>query len=67
MRNMGTGERALRGIAGLVILGLYGALAPPLRYVTLIGLIPLGTAITGFCPLYAWLGRVRGSARGGAQ
>lgn len=67
-RNLGTGERLLRGVAGLMILGLYGALTPPLQYLTLIGLVPLGTAITGFCPLYAWLGRGRGpSQSGGAR
>jgi len=35
---------------------LYGALAPPWKYVTLLGLIPLGTSLTGFCPLYAAIG-----------
>jgi len=67
-RNMGNGERVLRGVVGLMILGLYGALTPPLQYLTLIGLLPLGTAITGFCPLYAWLGRGQGpSHSGGAR
>jgi len=40
----------------VVILGLYGALAPPWKYLTLLGLIPLGTSLTGFCPLYAAIG-----------
>lgn len=67
MRNIGYGERAFRAAAGLAILGLYGALEPPLQYVTLLGLIPLGTALTGFCPVIAW--RQRGPARntGGSQ
>ena len=67
MRNIGYGERAFRAAAGLAILGLYGALEPPLQYVTLLGLIPLGTALTGFCPVTAW--RQRGPARntGGSQ
>lgn len=55
-RNIGTADRIIRLVVGAVILGLYGALAPPLRYVTLLGLIPLGTAITGNCPLYTVLG-----------
>ncbi len=55
-RNMTGFERIIRLFAGVVILGLYGALLPPWKYVTLIGLIPLGTALTGFCPLYAALG-----------
>jgi Protein of unknown function (DUF2892) len=55
-RNMSTFDRVIRLIAGVVILGLYGALMPPWKYLTLIGLVPLGTALTGFCPLYAALG-----------
>jgi hypothetical protein len=58
-RNLGTLERVLRLIAGLTILGLFGALTSPWRYLTLIGLIPLGTALTGHCPVYYSLGRRR--------
>jgi DUF2892 family protein len=54
--NSGRFERVVRLIAGVMILGLYGALDAPWRSLTLIGLIPLGSALTGFCPLYAWLG-----------
>ncbi|HET9465006.1 MAG TPA: DUF2892 domain-containing protein [Gemmatimonadales bacterium] len=54
--NVGRIERVVRGIVGLMILGLYGALPSPWRYITLIGLIPLGSALTGFCPIYARLG-----------
>jgi hypothetical protein len=34
----------------IMILGLYGALTPPWKYLTLIGLVPFGTALTGFLP-----------------
>ena len=54
-RNIGTIERIARLIVGVMILGLYGALPSPWRYVTLIGLLPLGSALTGFCPIYAQL------------
>jgi hypothetical protein len=54
--NVGRIERVVRGIVGVMILGLYGALPSPWRYITLIGLIPLGSALTGFCPIYARLG-----------
>ena len=54
--NVTTGERVIRLVAGVLILGLYGALDEPWRYLTLVGLIPLGSALTGFCPLYAALG-----------
>lgn len=55
-RNIGTTDRILRGILGVLLLGLYGALEPPWQYLTLIGLLPLGTALTGNCPLYSLLG-----------
>jgi hypothetical protein len=54
--NLGTWDRALRVIAGILLLGLYGALTPPLRYVTLIGLVLIATAIMGSCPLYSLFG-----------
>jgi len=54
--NMGRVDRIVRFVLGVVILGLYGALAPPWKYLTLLGLIPLGTSLTGFCPLYAAIG-----------
>lgn len=59
VRNVGNIERVVRLIIGILILGLYGALDPPWRYLTLVGLIPLGSALTGFCPIYARLGRNR--------
>lgn len=56
VRNLGTVERVVRLTAGVMLLGLFGALAEPWRYLTLIGLIPLGTALTGHCPIYHALG-----------
>lgn len=55
-RNMPMWERGARIIVGILILGLYGALDAPWKYVTLIGLIPLGTGLLGTCPLYTMLG-----------
>ncbi len=55
-RNMGTPDRAIRLIVGVLILGLFGALTGPWKYLTLLGLIPLGTALTGNCPLYTLFG-----------
>jgi hypothetical protein len=55
-RNVGWVDRALRLALGIVILGLYGALEPPVKYLTLLGLIPLGTALVGTCPIYSALG-----------
>ena len=55
-RNLGTPDRLLRLVAGAMVLGLYGALLSPWRYLASLGLIPLGTALTGNCPLYTVLG-----------
>jgi len=55
-RNLGMVDRLVRIVIGAMLLGLYGALQPPWRYLTLLGLIPLGTALTGNCPLYSVLG-----------
>lgn len=55
-QNIGRLDRIIRFILGVGLLGLYGALQPPDRYLTLLGLIPLGTALTGNCPLYSALG-----------
>lgn len=54
--NVGRVDRVIRLIVGVLILGLYGAVEPPLKYLTLLGLIPVGTALTGTCPLYTLLG-----------
>jgi hypothetical protein len=55
-RNIGIADRLLRVAIGAVLLGLYGVLEAPVRYFALLGLIPLGTALTGNCPLYTLLG-----------
>ena len=55
-RNLGGLDRAIRLVVGVLILGLYGGLEPPVQYLTLLGLIPVGTALTGTCPVYTLLG-----------
>ncbi|HEU5171848.1 MAG TPA: DUF2892 domain-containing protein [Gemmatimonadales bacterium] len=54
--NIVKAERFLRIVVGVLLLGLYGALPAPWRYLTLIGLVPLGTGLTGHCPIYAAIG-----------
>jgi hypothetical protein len=51
--SIGVGDRIYRLIVGVLILGHYGALPEPWRYLTLVGLIPLGSALTGFLPVRA--------------
>lgn len=52
-------ERVVRLLAGVLILGLYGALPEPWRYLTLVGLFPFGTGLTGRCPVREMLARRR--------
>ena len=52
--NMGTIDRALRVIVGLVLLSLI--FVGPKTWWGLVGLVPLLTAAMGSCPLYTVLG-----------
>ncbi|MGE0418827.1 MAG: DUF2892 domain-containing protein [Acetobacteraceae bacterium] len=52
--NVGGFDRVLRVVVGLVLLSLI--FIGPQTLWGLIGLIPLGTALVGFCPLYPLLG-----------
>ena len=56
MRNEATFDRTARFVLGVMLLGLYGALVAPWKYLTLAGLVLIATAITGRCPLYSLLG-----------
>lgn len=59
--NMGTVDRALRAIIGVVLIAL--VFVGPQTAWGWIGLIPLATAVIGWCPLYAPFGiRTRGGA-----
>jgi hypothetical protein len=50
--NVGGIDRALRIVAGLAILSLFFFLDGGNRWWALVGLIPLGTGLIGFCPAY---------------
>lgn len=62
--NVGTLDRVLRIILGLVLLSL--VFVGPKTYWGLIGIIPLATALFSFCPLYTVLG-IRTCPRRSAQ
>ncbi len=55
-KNVGAADQVVRVVIGLGLLSLIFLLPGNVRWVGLIGLAPLGTAIMGFCPLYALLG-----------
>lgn len=52
--NVGTIDRVLRIVVGLVLLSL--VFVGPKTYWGFVGLIPLFTAFAGYCPAYALLG-----------
>ena len=53
-QNIGTADRVLRVVLGLVLLSL--AFVGPQSAWGYLGLIPLATALIGSCPLYAAFG-----------
>jgi hypothetical protein len=53
-RNIGTIDRLIRVAVGLAILSLY-FLGPQSKW-ALLGLVPLLTAFSGWCPPYSMLG-----------
>ncbi|CAO3410669.1 Uncharacterized membrane protein Rmet_3714 [Azospirillum largimobile] len=53
-RNMGPVDRALRAIVGLILISLTVVGLQTLW--GLVGLVPLLTAVAGFCPAYTLLG-----------
>lgn len=54
--NVGGVDKTLRIIAGLAILSLVFILEGNARWWGLVGLMPLLTGITGYCPAYMPLG-----------
>lgn len=52
--NEGTIDRVLRVLFGIVLLSL--VFVGPKTLWGLLGLVPLGTGLVGFCPLYRLLG-----------
>ncbi|HJW81542.1 MAG TPA: DUF2892 domain-containing protein [Acidiferrobacterales bacterium] len=50
--NVGGADRVMRIIVGLALLGLVFVLEGNARWWGLVGLLPLLTGITGYCPAY---------------
>ena len=55
MKNMGRIDRIIRIVLGLGVLSLLFIISGNLKFLGLIGLIPLLTGIIGICPLYSLL------------
>jgi hypothetical protein len=54
--NVGSTDRILRIVAGIVILGLFFVLSGNLRWFALVGFVPLATGLFRWCPAYALFG-----------
>ncbi len=52
--NMGSADRIIRAIVGIILLAL--VFVGPQTPWGWIGVVPLGTALIGVCPLYSILG-----------
>ena len=55
-RNIGGIDRAVRVVVGLALLSLTVLLEGDARWFGLVGLVPLATALVGWCPLYSPFG-----------
>jgi len=54
--NVGGVDKALRIIVGIGLLSLLFLVEGPAKWWGLIGLVPLGTGLLNFCPLYGLFG-----------
>lgn len=54
--NVGSVDKTIRIVIALVLFSLFFILEGNLRYVALVGLIPLLTAFMSWCPLYTLFG-----------
>lgn len=51
--NIGKTDRIIRIVAGIAIIGAGAAMG---SWLGVIGIIPIGTALINFCPLYSLIG-----------
>jgi hypothetical protein len=54
--NIGSVDRVLRIVLGVILLALIFVLEGGTRWIGLLGLVLIGTAFMGFCPAYGLLG-----------
>ncbi|GAB4369946.1 MAG: DUF2892 domain-containing protein [Acidobacteriota bacterium] len=55
-RNVGTIDRVIRILLGIALLAMVALVDASWRWVGLIGIVPLLTALVGNCPLYSLIG-----------
>ncbi|MBE3552521.1 YgaP family membrane protein [Kyrpidia tusciae] len=54
--NVGKVDRVIRAVIGIVLLALLFIVPGNAKYIGLIGIIPLFTAVAKWCPLYSLFG-----------
>ncbi len=54
--NIGKSDRVIRIVLGVALLAIVLLGHGPLRWLGLIGIVPLATAFIGWCPAYSLLG-----------
>ncbi len=54
--NVGSADRVVRVVLGIVLLALVFVLEGNVRWLGLIGILPLATGLFRFCPAYALFG-----------
>ena len=54
--NVGVVDKVVRIVVGVGLLSLILVLEGNVRWLGLIGIVPLATGLIGYCPLYAVLG-----------
>lgn len=55
-KNIGKTDQIIRFVIAIAFFSLFFVLTMPMKLLGLIGVVPLLTAIFGFCPLYKLLG-----------
>ena len=60
--NVGSVDRGIRIVLGILLLSLLWILDTDFRYIGLIGIIPIATALAKSCPLYTLMGINTGPA-----
>ncbi|MGB4659841.1 MAG: DUF2892 domain-containing protein [Mobilitalea sp.] len=56
MKNVGSIDKIIRVIIGIALLSLLFLVEGNMKYLGLIGIVPILTAAIGFCPIYRIFG-----------
>ncbi len=54
--NVGSADKIVRIVVGIGLLSLFFILEGNMKFLGLIGIVPIATALMGWCPLYSVIG-----------